>query len=905
VPPPQQVPQQQAQQPQPSQQQQQPRPAPPPWYNQEDHIQERRGMVTSIARLLQARKPNAPTEWMKKLPQMARRLEESLFRGATSFDEYRNQDTLKKRLQKLAQDMGIRAREQAPHGSAGAAGATAAAPGPNGQHPSAGNGAQPGNGQPQQPGMAPAASGNSGGQTPTSADGAQQAAGGQPNSQQAQQVQQAQQQSQSDEQRQQVLRQQQQRLLLLRHASKCPHGEMGVAVSDDNHKEGARVKRGPDWKWGDQDGPQGAGEQQGLLGKKKGDGWCVVTWEKQPRQEREYRIGAEGAHDLVFGGCPVTQHCAGMRKLWTHIADCKDQQCQTPHCVSSRYVLSHYHRCRERGCAVCQPVREAIQRNHEKTKEIEAQRQKQQQQRGMQQHQHQQQQQLVHQQQFQQQQQQQTGKGSKGKAGAGSKRKVPQAYLQQQQQQQMAPQAYNQQLPPHVVQQQQQAQLLHKPQQKKNPDPSTSYVYSFSNDQIETHIKALAKPLSLKPSVIRHKCSPVLKKVMESDYGWIFNKPVDPVDLQLPDYFEVVKVPMDLGSVRKKLESGSAYREVKEFTDDVSLVFDNAILYNGPHSDVTEVAKKMKKMFELEWKRVHADMAREEEFQKQKGDTCALCSMAQLQFEPAAFYCNGAACNMQRIRRNSYYYEAPNRKYHWCHVCYADLRESQPMDMGDCSFTKGELTKKKNDEQHEEPWVGCDECPRWVHQICALFNGRKNHGETTVYHCPFCVQQTRVKLGLTEGSTRNKGAKEIAHTRASAFIERRVRESVEKEQKRLRDEEGMSPEDIPATGGLFVRQLSNRKDKNHSVRPRMQERYKDTDFPQEFPVTSKCIVLFEEIDGVDVILFGMYLYEYGHRAPQPNHRRVYVSYLDSVQYFRPKAYRTMVRVFDDSIFVCW
>lgn len=37
------------------------------------------------ARLLQARKPNAPVEWMQKLPQMARRLEESLFRSAVSF----------------------------------------------------------------------------------------------------------------------------------------------------------------------------------------------------------------------------------------------------------------------------------------------------------------------------------------------------------------------------------------------------------------------------------------------------------------------------------------------------------------------------------------------------------------------------------------------------------------------------------------------------------------------------------------------------------------------------------------------------------------------------------------------------------------------------------------------------
>ena len=40
---------------------------------------------THRARLLQSRKPNAPAEWMQKLPQMARRLEESLFRSAHSF----------------------------------------------------------------------------------------------------------------------------------------------------------------------------------------------------------------------------------------------------------------------------------------------------------------------------------------------------------------------------------------------------------------------------------------------------------------------------------------------------------------------------------------------------------------------------------------------------------------------------------------------------------------------------------------------------------------------------------------------------------------------------------------------------------------------------------------------------
>ena len=94
----------------------------------------------------------------------------------------------------------------------------------------------------------------------------------------------------------------------------------------------------------------------------------IVEWDKT-RSAYQYRIGSENAFDLVFCGCPVTQHCVGMKKLWKHIAKCKDDQCQMSHCVSSRYVLSHYHCCRERGCAVCQPVREAIQRNHEKAME--------------------------------------------------------------------------------------------------------------------------------------------------------------------------------------------------------------------------------------------------------------------------------------------------------------------------------------------------------------------------------------------------------------------------------------------------------------------------------------------------------------------------------------------------------
>ena len=92
-------------------------------------------------------------------------------------------------------------------------------------------------------------------------------------------------------------------------------------------------------------------------------------------------------------------------------------------------------------------------------------------------------------------------------------------------------------------------------------------------------------------------------------------QPVDTKALKLGDYKKIVKKPMDLGTIKTKLEDGKyaledSVESAEEFHKDVVLTFDNALLYNNEGDDIWEAAASLKATFEEMWSKVNTKLER-------------------------------------------------------------------------------------------------------------------------------------------------------------------------------------------------------------------------------------------------------------------------------------------------------
>lgn len=96
----------------------------------------------------------------------------------------------------------------------------------------------------------------------------------------------------------------------------------------------------------------------------------------------------------------------------------------------------------------------------------------------------------------------------------------------------------------------------------------------------------------------------IINHIWKHPQAYIFHEPVDPEKLQILDYFFIIKKPMDMGTIKNRLNGGK-YANAADFIDDVSLMFDNCILYNGETNPVSLMCKGVRDEYRKMYEQLH------------------------------------------------------------------------------------------------------------------------------------------------------------------------------------------------------------------------------------------------------------------------------------------------------------
>ncbi|NP_001103994.1 bromodomain-containing protein 2b [Danio rerio] len=88
----------------------------------------------------------------------------------------------------------------------------------------------------------------------------------------------------------------------------------------------------------------------------------------------------------------------------------------------------------------------------------------------------------------------------------------------------------------------------------------------------------------------------LVKALWRHHFAWPFHEPVDATRLNLPDYHKIIKQPMDMGTIKKRLEN-NYYRGASECLQDFNTMFTNCYIYNKPADDIVLMAQSLEKVF--------------------------------------------------------------------------------------------------------------------------------------------------------------------------------------------------------------------------------------------------------------------------------------------------------------------
>uniref|UniRef100_A0A3P9C2I9 RING-type E3 ubiquitin transferase n=1 Tax=Maylandia zebra TaxID=106582 RepID=A0A3P9C2I9_9CICH len=146
-----------------------------------------------------------------------------------------------------------------------------------------------------------------------------------------------------------------------------------------------------------------------------------------------------------------------------------------------------------------------------------------------------------------------------------------------------------------------------------NESPSGEWFCSFCRDlvspEMEYNCDSKDAPISEKfPPVDRRKCERLLLRLFCNDFSTDFQQPASPSTRR---YKELIKTPMDLSIVKRKLESkakdGESYVSPEGFVADVRLIFFNCAKYYKPTSEVGSAGLYLEDYFEEQLKLIYPD----------------------------------------------------------------------------------------------------------------------------------------------------------------------------------------------------------------------------------------------------------------------------------------------------------
>ncbi|KAF9480452.1 Bromodomain-containing protein [Pholiota conissans] len=144
------------------------------------------------------------------------------------------------------------------------------------------------------------------------------------------------------------------------------------------------------------------------------------------------------------------------------------------------------------------------------------------------------------------------------------------------------------------------AEPVGRPKREIHPPPPKDLPYA---DAPKKNRKVKRSKSDIHSEQLRF-CSKILADLHKKQYYGIaypFYEPVDWQKLEIPSYPKIIKKPMDLATMRKKLDGGE-YETAHNFYDDFKLMIRNCFTFNPSGTPVNVAGQELQRLFDDKWK---------------------------------------------------------------------------------------------------------------------------------------------------------------------------------------------------------------------------------------------------------------------------------------------------------------